>query len=249
MGLVQDLAQLVELRARGVLTDADFHAAKARVLAAGAPVGTPVPAPVTAAAQVAPVTPVAPLVSALDSAPVAPSQTDEATSPRQRRLASDQQQLFTAFSAHPYIRVEPLGPAPAQKYRLIYNVPGLHLTPANELVTAHQHIVEMNLVGGYPKEKPYCVSFSPIFHPNFANHICIADYWSPSQALVDVVIQIGDMLQYKSYNIQSPLSALAAKWAVENAARLPIGQLNLYPQEPEIHFTASHAVGATEAHA
>ena len=245
MGLVEDLAQLVELRARGVLTDADFHAAKTRVLSAGARTAAPVsiPVPVGPAQHVPQIQPVADTPAG--------SQIDGATTPRRRRLASDQQQLFTAFSAHPYIRVEPLGPAPAQKYRLIYNVPGLHLTPANELVTAHQHIVEMNLVGGYPREKPYCVSLSPIFHPNFANHICIADYWSPSQALVDVVIQIGDMLQYKSYNIQSPLSALAAKWAVENAGRLPIGHLNLYPQEPEIRFTASRdvAVAATEVHA
>lgn len=235
MGIAQDLAQLVDLKARGLLTDADFQAAKNRVLGgavAPAPQAAP-PAPSNGAAS--------PSNGASPTAHSAPS-AEGAQSPRHRRLASDQQQLFTAFSAHPYIRVEPLGPAPAEKYRVIYTVPGLHMTPANELVTINQHIVELNLVSGYPREKPYCTSLSPVFHPNFANHICVADYWSPGQALVDVVIQIGDMLQYKTYNTQSPLSAVAARWAAENVNRLPIGNLNLYPQEPEIHFGDSRPV-------
>ena len=212
MGIAQDLAQLVDLRARGLLTEADFAAAKQRVLGA-APAATAAPA---TAIGTAPAHHEQPAV-----APVA----NGSNSPRHRRLASDQQQLFTAFSAHPYIRVEPLGPAPAEKYRIIFTVPGLHITPANDLVTVNQHIVELNLVSGYPREKPYCTSLSPIFHPNFANHICVADYWSPGQALVDVVIQIGDMLQYKTYNTQTPLSAVAARWAAENVNRLPVGLL------------------------
>lgn len=240
MGIAQDLAQLVDLKARGLLTDADFQAAKSRVLGGAVPAAAQVGAPVAGAGFALPRQNATSSAAEADGA-AAPAGRQ---SPRHRRLASDQQQLFTAFSAHPYIRVEPLGPTPAEKYRVIYTVPGLHMTPTNELVTIHQHIVELNLVSGYPREKPYCTSLSPVFHPNFANHICVADYWSPGQALVDVVIQIGDMLQYKTYNTQSPLSAVAARWAAENVNRLPIGNLNLYPQEPEIHFGDSRPVAA-----
>lgn len=247
MGIAQDLAQLVDLKSRGLLTDEDFQAAKGRVLGQStsaiphAVAPRPHPAPVPAAPASSGAGSVATARTAL-AAPASGAPSGSRQSPRHRRLASDQQQLFTAFSAHPHIRVEPLGPAPAQKYRVIYRVPGLHITPTNELITVHQHIVELNLVSGYPREKPYCTSLSPVFHPNFANHICVADYWSPSQALVDVVIQIGDMLQYKTYNTQSPLSAVAARWAAENTNRLPIGTFNLYPQEPEIHFGDSRPV-------
>ena len=156
--------------------------------------------------------------------------------PRLRRLRADQQRLLAAFAGHPHIRVEPVGPPPPEQYRIVYNVPGLHRGAEGSLVTAHQHVVELNLLGGYPREKPYSTSTSPVFHPNFGNYVCIADFWSPGQALTDVVVQIGDMLQYKLYNTSSPLNALAARWAVENIAELPIGDIELQPVEPEIQL-------------
>ena len=35
------------------------------------------------------------------------------------------------------------------------------------------------------------------------------------------------MLQYKKYNIRSPLNAVAAEWANANAQSLPLAQINL----------------------
>jgi hypothetical protein len=41
------------------------------------------------------------------------------------------------------------------------------------------------------------------------------------------VVSIGDMLQFKKYNIRSPLNAVAAEWANSFAATLPIGNVEL----------------------
>lgn len=162
--------------------------------------------------------------------------------PRMRRLQADYSKLVAAFSGHPHIKLEPHGTAPPERYRAIYSVPGLHKTADGQLVRVDQHLVDIHLPSGYPREKPYCTSPSPIFHPNFGNYVCIADYWSPGQSLIDVVVQIGDMIQFKLYNTSSPLNALAARWAVENIAKLPVGTCELLPLEPEVRLGEQRAI-------
>lgn len=154
--------------------------------------------------------------------------------PRLRRLQADYAQLTAAFAGHPAVRVEPLGPMPPERYRILYAVAGLRLGPDRQVWRAYQHVIDIYLPAGYPREKPYAVSAVEVFHPNFGAHVCIADFWSPSQSLVDVVSQIGDMLQYKLYNVRSPLNAVAAKWAMENQYQLPVGDVSVLPIEPEI---------------
>jgi hypothetical protein len=168
--------------------------------------------------------------------------------PRLRRLAADQAKLAPFFAGHPAVAVEPAGPAPPDRYRVVYDVPSLRLDADNRVVRAQPHVVTITLPPGYPREKPYCVVDQPVFHPNFGNYICIADFWSPSQSLPDVVVQIGDMLQYKLYNTRSPLNAVAARWAVEHVGSLPIGQVELLPPEPEIRLApAGPAVAPSQA--
>lgn len=156
--------------------------------------------------------------------------------PRQRRLEADQSALMTAFAGHQWISVEPIGPAPAERYRVTYRVPALRRTESNELERIELVVVDLALPSGYPREKPYCTTATQIFHPNFGNYICIADFWSPSNTIVDTVIQIGDMLQYKSFNTSSPLNALAARWVVDNLSLIPLGNRELIPIEPEIRL-------------
>lgn len=156
--------------------------------------------------------------------------------PRLRRLEADQLAMHTAFAGHKWISIEPIGPAPAERYRITYRVPALRRSPTNELERIELVVVEIALPSGYPREKPYCTTGTAIFHPNFGNYICIADTWNPSNTIVDTVVQIGDMLQYKSYNTSSPLNALAARWVADNLDLVPIGDRELIPVEPEIRL-------------
>jgi|SRR5665648_79962 len=154
--------------------------------------------------------------------------------PRQRRLEADHRQLVASFAGHPYIQVQALGPVPPERYRVVYNIPGLRLDEARRVTRVYQHIVDLYLPSGYPREKPYATTAAPVFHPNFGAHICIADFWSPSQSLVDVVLQIADMLQYRVYNVRSPLNAVAAKWATENVHQFPIANIDTMPIDPAV---------------
>jgi ubiquitin-protein ligase len=156
--------------------------------------------------------------------------------PRLRRLAADFDELQRRFNWQAALRIEPIGTMPPERYRVLYNVPTLRVDAENRPTIVHQTIVDLILPATYPREKPFAVSLDPVFHPNFApDHICLADFWSPAQSLADIVVQIADMLQWRRYNIHSPLNAVAAEWAVSHRHELPIGQVELVtPSVPEV---------------
>lgn len=149
------------------------------------------------------------------------------SSPRLIRLENDYQKLRQQFDGHPNIILEPLGPMPPQKYRVIYRMPSLRLNQANTPVVSQVTVVDFELPSAYPKEKPRAVAMESVFHPNFADYVCIADFWSPAQSLADIIIEVGEMLQWQKYNVLSPLNAVAADWAVKHRQDLPVGHIDL----------------------
>lgn len=151
---------------------------------------------------------------------------------RMRRIASDWEQLQKDFGNHPYIKVTPMGPEPPERYHVTYFVNGIYLLPDGSIQTLARHDVEITLHADYPRYKPLCRILTPIWHPNFRDgQICIGDIWGAGESLSDIIINIGDMIQYKSWNSYSPLSADAAKWAIEHKHMFPVGNLNLYQGE------------------
>jgi hypothetical protein len=143
------------------------------------------------------------------------------------RLANDYDQIRARFDGHPAIRVDALGTVPPERYRVTYYVPSLRLDQNSRPIISETTVVDFDLPMGYPKEKPHAVAHGNVFHPNFGEYVCIADFWSPAQSLADIVLEVGQMLQWQKYNIQSPLNAIAADWAVKHQAELPVGHKDL----------------------
>jgi ubiquitin-protein ligase len=155
-----------------------------------------------------------------------------------RRLIADGEALRTEFAGHPHITVVPLGLEPVETYRVIFNLRGIALDAAGQPGYLDHHQAVLQLGAGYPRQKPVAVTETPIFHPNFGarvgEEICIGDHWSPTQTLVDIVVSIGEMIQYQRYNTRSPLNAVAARWVAENERVFPVGRITLYQAEPVI---------------
>lgn len=148
---------------------------------------------------------------------------------RMRRLASDYEQIKKDFAGHKNIIVTPIGDEPPEKYHVTYFVNGIYLLPDGRIETLGRHEVEITLHADYPRYKPICKILTPIWHPNFRDgQICIGDIWGAGESLSDIIINIGDMIQYKSWNSFSPLSADAATWAMENKHLFPVGNIDLY---------------------
>lgn len=147
---------------------------------------------------------------------------------RERRLMSDYEQVRKDFAGHKNIIVTPVGDEPPEKYNITYFVNGIYLLPDGKIETLGRHEVEITLHADYPRYKPICKINTPIWHPNFRDgQICIGDIWGAGESLSDIIINIGDMIQYKSWNSFSPLSADAAQWAMENKHLFPVGNIEL----------------------
>lgn len=149
------------------------------------------------------------------------------SSPRLKRLERDFAAISQRFENHPHITVQPIGSTPPSKYRIIYRVPSLRVDGADRLTISDLTVVELTLPIDYPKAKPTAVTMERVFHPNFGDYVCIADFWSPAQKLDDIILEIGEMLQWQKYNIRSPLDAVAAQWATKHLDEIPVGEIAL----------------------
>ncbi|MGN2349071.1 FHA domain-containing protein [Clostridium cagae] len=148
---------------------------------------------------------------------------------RLRRIAADYEEIKKNFDSHKNIIVEPIGFEPAEKYKITYYINGIYLNEDNKIETLNKHIITITLHSEYPRYKPICTIKTPIWHPNFRDgQICIGDIWGAGESLCDIIVNIGDMIQYKSWNSFSPLSADAAKWAIGNKHLFPVGNVNLW---------------------
>lgn len=157
-------------------------------------------------------------------------------SPRQRRLAAEFKNVKSEFAGHRHVVVEWLGSLPPEIYRVTFKVPGLRLNLDQPLVVK-EHRCEIRLPRGYPAESPYVVPITSIFHPNIArSHYCIGDYWWAEQPLSDIIRKIGDMIQFRLYNVDSALNADAAEWTRQNERLLPIGQIDLGTPDADIEI-------------
>lgn len=172
--------------------------------------------------------------------PVAGAPGSRPGGPRLRRLAADFESLRADFSGHPHVTVTPIGPVrPPESYRVAYRgVPGVvGVDDSGVPEVADHHEVEITLTRGYPRERPVVRPLTPLFHPNITHDaFCLQDHWAAEQGLAAVVAKVADMIQYRVVNPQSPLDVRAARWAVANRERLPVGRVDVGVAEIEIGF-------------
>lgn len=156
---------------------------------------------------------------------------------RTRRLEADYRQLRFMYDSDPRVEIQPVGPVPSDKYRIVYRVPSLRLDKSGQPIRVDVTTVELELPMGYPKVGPVARTMSGdvVFHPNFsAQKICLMDFWAPSTQLSDIVKDIGEMLQWQKLNIRSPLNAQAADWSQNNKGHYPLAEFHLGSKQVKI---------------
>jgi ubiquitin-protein ligase len=151
--------------------------------------------------------------------------------PRLRRLQADYQQVMAEFEHHPRVSVIAAEGNPPEKYRIEYKVAGLVPDGEGPARRAFAHQAEIFLPIDYPRRPPFCRMLTPVFHPNInPQKICIGDHWSAGQRLCDLILRIGEMILYQSYNTRSPLNGQAAAWAELHIHELPLENIDLSEQ-------------------
>lgn len=151
---------------------------------------------------------------------------------RLRRLQSDYARIAALIQRHARLQLIQAEGSPPERYQIEYRVKGLRQVDG-EIREVNSHLVEIHLPRDYPRTPPLCRMLTPVFHPNIAPHaICIGDHWSAGEALAALVVRIGEMLAYQSYNTKSPLNGEAAKWTEQNLDRLPVDPVNMQLELP-----------------
>jgi predicted Zn finger-like uncharacterized protein len=166
---------------------------------------------------------------------------------RLRRLTADNAKLQNYVRRHPRVRLIQAEGDPPERYQIEYRIKSLRMVGA-DLQEVQTHLVEVALPLNYPRTPPQCRMLSPVFHPNIAPHaICVGDHWGAGESLESIVIRIGEMLAYQSYNVKSPLNGEAARWVEQNKHRIPLDPVNLLPEE-DANDPAPAANGAPAVH-
>ena len=187
----------------------------------------PAPSPVQPS-----VPPSAPAVSPLPFGVTIPKPPAGKLPPRLRRLYSDVDSVASRLAKSPFIRLRNFEGTPPDLYLIEYNIRGVEAVNVRNVVYREQHFVEIRLTSEYPRQAPACRLLTPIFHPNFEPaHICVGDHWTAQERLIDLIIRIGEMIAYQSYNVKSPLNGAAAQWAEMNQNMLPTDKSDLIPPE------------------
>ena len=148
---------------------------------------------------------------------------------RLRRLQADSERVAATFANHPFIRLLAAEGSPPDRYTFAFQLESLVPLGEDGFQLGSVHQAEVFLPLDYPRRPPFCRMLSPVFHPNIdPQKICIGDHWSAGQSLTQLIMRIGEMLCYQSYNLKSPLNARAAAWAEQNLAQLPLQQVDLW---------------------
>jgi ubiquitin-protein ligase len=149
---------------------------------------------------------------------------------RNRRLRNDHDKVRAELGASKHVHVEAVAGDPPHQYRVTYRVNGIIWDDESAGVRrVAEHVVDIHLPIDYPKQAPRCTMRTPVWHPNIGDYVCIGDYWSAGVTLVDIIAHIGDMIQYKSFNLRSPVNKSAASWAQRNTKSFPIGTRDILP--------------------
>jgi ubiquitin-protein ligase len=150
---------------------------------------------------------------------------------RYARLAIEYTKLINLAARSNFIEVHPVEVQPGwppEKYIITYRCRGIASVDAHGLPLASEfHQVSMYMGSDYPLKEPYLRWLTPIWHPNIEHlephHVCTNNVqnWFAAKPLAELVLAMGEMVQYKHYHAKwvspFPLDRAAAEWVLQIA--------------------------------
>lgn len=151
---------------------------------------------------------------------------------RTSRLRIEQEKLINLAKRSEFIKVQEVDVQPGwppEKYVVTFTCRGIAgIDDATKVPQSSEfHQVSIYLSRDFPRQEPYLKWLTPIWHPNIEHeephHVCTNNVqnWYAGKSLDDLVLALGEMVQYKRYHavwVQPwPLDKKAADWVVEYA--------------------------------
>jgi len=176
-------------------------------------------------------------------------------SPKKRaeRLQSEYERVRSLSDKRGLFSIAHTEGEPPYAYVFQFTCRGIAQVVDDVPVYSDQHQVALTLTQTYPTTAPLMEWLTPVFHPNIredGQNVCIGT-WYPAKTLDQLVLMLGEMIQYRNYASHDPLNLEASLWAMQHKELFPVDtRLLLQPErrtpmpgsvaraqsEPEIHL-------------
>lgn len=143
---------------------------------------------------------------------------------RETRLRNDYKRIRDLVNRSDLIRIKLTDGDPPEKYLIQFTCRGVEkLTSTGRPIYRDVHEVSIYLHAEYPLKQPQLKWRTPIFHPNIhsTGAVCIGAWW-PAKTLDELILTLGEMVQYKNLGPKDPMNSKAASWALRNKRNFPV---------------------------
>lgn len=151
---------------------------------------------------------------------------------RETRLRNDLSRIRDLVDRSDFIHVVATEGNPVEKYLIRFTCRGVEkVTPSGKPIYRDVHDVSVYLHSEYPLKQPQLKWLTPIYHPNIhvTGAVCIGAWW-PAKTLDELLLTLGEMVQYKNFDPRDPMNSRAATWALRNKQLFPVDDRDLKGQ-------------------
>ncbi|MDX1663223.1 MAG: ubiquitin-conjugating enzyme E2 [Candidatus Promineifilaceae bacterium] len=143
---------------------------------------------------------------------------------RETRLRNDHRRLQELVNRSDFIQILTTEGEPPERYLIRFTCRGVEKVNSHgQPVLRDVHDVRVYLHAEYPLKQPQLKWTTPIFHPNIhvTGAVCIGAWW-PAKTLDELLLSLGEMIQYKNFDPGDPMNSRAAAWATRNKRLFPV---------------------------
>ena len=118
---------------------------------------------------------------------------------RARRLKADFDRVKALHDLRGLFAIEGIGGDPPEQYIIRFTCRGIARIEGDRPIYSDLHRVRLTLTDSYPDTPPIMEWLTPVFHPNIrpdGQGVCIGE-WYPAKTLDQLVIMLGEMVQYQ----------------------------------------------------
>ncbi|MCW5199425.1 carboxymuconolactone decarboxylase family protein, partial [Desulfobulbus sp. F1] len=146
--------------------------------------------------------------------------------------ATDFEEVKRILEQQPRITLMQTEGEPPDCYEIEYRLAGMVRDADGTIRKASQHVVLITLPFGYPHFPPTVKPLTPLFHPDIdPDAVRISSHWQQSPSLAKLIVQVGEMICGKNYNLEDPFNQEAADWYAQHATELPLDSLEVASDE------------------
>jgi ubiquitin-protein ligase len=151
---------------------------------------------------------------------------------RETRLRNDYSRIRDLVDRSEFVHIVATEGDPVEKYLIRFTCLGVEkVSHSGKPVYRDSHDVSIYLHSEYPLKQPQLKWLTPIYHPNIhvTGAVCIGAWW-PAKTLDELLLTLGEMIQYKNFDPRDPMNSRAATWALRNKSLFPVDDRDLKGQ-------------------